>query len=75
MFITLADNTENFISDSTTYDVTAFSSNADAAIFSHDALTINGNGSLTINGNYKHGIVSKDDLIIAGGIININAQK
>lgn len=30
-------------------------------------------GSLTINAGYKHGIVSKDDLVITGGVYNITA--
>ena len=42
-------------------------------IYSHDDLTINGTGSLQIDGGYKHGIVSNDDLVIAGGDIRIEA--
>ena len=33
-----------------------------AAIFSHDHLTINGTGSLMVKANYNNGITSKDDL-------------
>ena len=45
----------------------------DAAIFSHDDLTINGTGSLTVKANYKDGITSKDDLKINGGKITVQA--
>lgn len=37
-------------------------------------MTINGSGSLTVNGNMKNGIVSKDDLVITGGTITVNAK-
>ena len=40
---------------------------------SKDDLTINGEGTLNINANYKHGIVSKNDLNIVGGTFNINS--
>ena len=45
----------------------------DAALFSREDLTINGTGSLTVNGNYKHGIVSKDDLVITDGKIDVTS--
>ncbi len=47
----------------------------DAVIYSKADLTLNGTGSLTIQGNYKHGIASKDDLVITGGSYNITAVK
>ena len=59
-------------------DTTAVSdehADADGAIFSKADLTIQGTGSLTVNGNYKHGIVSKDDLVITGGNLNVTAAE
>jgi hypothetical protein len=47
----------------------------DGVIFSMSDLTINGDGTLDVTGNYKHGIASKDDLIITGGTINVTAVK
>ncbi len=41
--------------------------NIDAAIFSKDDLTLNGEGSLTVVSPSGHGIVSKDDLVVTGG--------
>lgn len=70
VFITLAPSSENTLSDASSYELTIDDSTVDAAIFSKADLTINGSGSLNVNGNYKHSIVSKDDLVITGGTIN-----
>ena len=75
VFITLADGSENFLSDGDSYEIVDDGSTLDAALFSKEDLTINGSGRLTVNGNYKHGIVSKDDLVITGGIITITSVK
>ncbi len=73
VYLTLAENSENSITDSSSYSETAEDEGVNAALFSHDDLTINGSGSLTITGNYKHGLVAKDDLAITGGNITIVA--
>ncbi len=74
VFLTLAKNTENTLSDGNDYTITDEDTTLDAALFSKEDLTINGNGMLIVNGNFKHGIVSKDDLVITGGDINVTAQ-
>ena len=51
------------------------SESRDGAIYSKTALTITGEGALTVAGNYSHGIVAKDDLVLEGGIIEINSVK
>ncbi len=72
--ITLAEGTENSVTDGTAYVFEdAESDEPNAAIFSKDDLTINGDGSLTVNANYNNGIVSKDDLKITGGTITVTA--
>ena len=71
--ITLAEGTVNTLSDGSSYSITDSSSTLDAAIFSKADLTINGSGTLNLTGNYKHGIVSKDDLIISSGTLNVTA--
>ena len=71
--LTLAEGTENIISDGTTYSYEADEEEPDAAVFSHDDLDINGSGSLTVNGNYLKGIRSKDDLTIVDGTLNVTA--
>ena len=73
VFLTLAENSENTLSDGTGYTQTVGDSAVDGAIFSKEDLTINGTGALTVSGNYKHGIVSKDDLVITGGTITVTA--
>jgi hypothetical protein len=72
--ITLADGTENTVSDGDHYILEDTESDEpNAAIFSKDDLTINGSGSLTVNASYNNGIASKDDLKITGGSITVNA--
>lgn len=72
--ISLQEGTENTVSDGETYvfpDDTTDEPNA--AIFSHDDLTINGTGKLSVQGNFNNGITSKDKLKVTGGTINIEA--
>ncbi len=72
--ITLAEGTDNVVTDGAFYTFAdAETDEPNAAIFSHDDLTINGSGSLTVNANYNNGIASKDDLKITGGNITVNA--
>lgn len=72
--ISLADNTENNITDGENYVFDEESiDEPSAAIFSKDDLIFIGNGSLTVNGNYNNGIISKDDLQIQSGNIIVNA--
>ena len=72
--LTLQDGTENFISDGVNYVLEdASTDEPNAAIFSKDSLTINGNGTLSVRGSYNNGITSKDDLKITGGNIKIYA--
>ena len=70
VFLTLADNSQNTVSDGTAANTDILTT---AAIYSTDDLTINGTGTLTVSGNYQEGITSKDDLTIAGGNITVNA--
>ena len=72
--ITLADGTENVVTDGDAYlHPNAEDDEPNAAIFSKDDLTINGNGSLIVNANYNNGIASKDDLQITAGNITVYA--
>jgi hypothetical protein len=72
--ITLAEGTDNTITDGDSYVFEdAASDEPNAAIFSHDDLTMNGSGSLTVEANYNNGIQSKDDLKIVSGNINVSA--
>lgn len=75
VFLTLAPESINRLSDGSSYSQTDGDSNIDAAVFSKSNLTVNGSGSLAVNGCYKHAVVSKDALVITGGNLNIAAQK
>ncbi|MBR1555865.1 MAG: carbohydrate-binding domain-containing protein [Oscillospiraceae bacterium] len=70
VFITLADGSENTVSDGTGY---SDETTDGAAIYSADSLTINGTGSLTVNGNEDEGITCKDDLAVTAGNITVNS--
>ena len=73
VFITAAEGTVNTISDGSAYSLIDDDTALDAAVFSRDDLTINGTGELIINGNYKHAVVSKDDLIVTTKDLTVNA--
>lgn len=68
-FITLAEGTQNSLSDGSAFT----SEDANACIYAACDLTINGSGSLDVSGNYRHGIFSKDDLVVYGGTIWVSA--
>lgn len=71
VFITLAQGTENYLSNATGFAENE--DNVDAVIFSKDDITFNGTGSLVISSDNGHGIVSKDDLRITDGSYVITA--
>lgn len=75
LFLTLAPDSVNSLSDSAEYvydDEEA--QEPDSCVFSKDSLVINGEGTLNITGNFADGIHSKDDVVITGGAVNINSQ-
>lgn len=69
--ISLAEGSENSLTDGGSYTIS--DEDAAAALYAKDKLTINGSGILNVSGNVSEGIVSKDDLKITGGTINVNA--
>ena len=73
VFITAAEGTVNTISDGSDYTLSDGETTLDAAVFSKEDLTINGSGTLTINGNYKHAVVSKDDLVVTAKDLTVKA--
>lgn len=74
VFITLEEGTVNTLTDGTEY-VQTDDNTVDGVIFSKADLTFNGSGTLNLTASYKHGIVSKDDVVVTGGIYNIIAVK
>lgn len=74
IIIALAESTENYVEDGRSFITEdAGADEPNAVIFSKDDLTIFGDGLLTVKGNVNDGISCKDGLIIAGGIIDVNA--
>ena len=74
VFLTLADGTENAVSNRGAYtDIDE--NNIDGAIFSKSDLSFNGTGKLIVTAAAGHGIVSKDDLIFADGSYEISAAE
>ncbi|MDA9129065.1 carbohydrate-binding domain-containing protein [Candidatus Gracilibacteria bacterium] len=71
--ITLADNSENILSDGDSYAETG-EDLPNATLFSTEDLVIGGNGSLEVLGNYNDGITSKDKLFIESGNISVTAK-
>lgn len=71
VFVTLANDTTNTLTSTGEYETSE--DNVDATIFSKDDLTLNGTGTLTVKSESGHGIVSKDDLVVASGTYSINA--
>lgn len=72
VFITLAEGSVNALSGGDSY-VSIDDGNIDGIIFAKSDLTINGKGSLNVAAVTGHGIVSKDDLKVAGGTVAVTA--
>ncbi len=70
--ITLAEGTENRLTNGGSF-TPMDGENIDAALYSKQDLTVNGSGSLTVTSPAGHGIVSKDDLVITGGDLQLSA--
>lgn len=75
VIITLAEGSDNFLSDGSLYDTSdEVTAEANAVIYSKDDLTVNGSGSLKINAAFNNGITCNDDLRLAGGKITVSAE-
>lgn len=72
VIITLADGSENSISDSGNY---SGREDTEACVYSVSDLTINGSGSLTVHGFYKDAIRSKDVLKLVDGAYRIQCKR
>lgn len=72
VFITLEEGTVSTLSNGGSF-VAVDENNIDSVIFSKEDLTLNGSGTLVISSPAGHGIVSKDELTVAGGVYEIVA--
>ena len=74
MVITLADGSENVLSDTSEYIYdNVEKQQPDSVIFAKDDLVINGNGTLKVNSVYMEGIHSTDSVKLISGNINVNS--
>ena len=73
VFLTLAEGTTNTLANGGSF-VAIDENNIDAALFSKQDLTLNGNGSLTVTSPAGHGIVCKDDLVVTDGTYTVNSS-
>lgn len=72
--VTLAEGTENYLEDGSTYTFQSEEDDEpDAVLFSDDDLVLNGAGNLMITANYKNAIKGKDDLLITNGVYSIDS--
>jgi len=72
VIVTLADGTENILSNGGSFQAVD-ESNIDGAVFSKKDLAFAGNGSLQVESPGGHGIVCKDNLLLAEGSYTITA--
>lgn len=72
VFITLAEGTENTLSNGGSFEQVD-DNNIDGVIFSKEDVTFNGSGSLTVTSPAGHGIVSKDELTVTGGSYTVSS--
>lgn len=74
LVVTLADGTQNTLSDAAVYVYSNSSTDEpNAALFAKDDLILRGGGSLTVYGNAQNGVATKDDLVIESGTITVTA--
>lgn len=73
VIVTLADNTNNRLTDERVYNLEDSTSELNATLYSQDDLSFNGTGTLIVQGDYGNGIVSRDDLVIVSGTYAITA--
>ncbi len=72
VFVTLAEGSSNTISGVT--EIISEEEETDGAVYSKSDLTVNGEGSLAVKSSDGKGIISKDDLKIISGSINIESS-
>lgn len=72
VFVTLAEGSQNALANGGSF-VAIDDSDIDGAVYSKQDLTFNGSGALTVTSPAGHGIVSNDDLVLAGGTYTVTS--
>lgn len=73
LFVTLAEDTANTLSDGSSWTLSGSEDEPDATVFCTCDLTVNGGDTLNVDATTHHGIHSTDDLVVTGGTLNVNA--
>ena len=73
VILTLAESTENTLSDTSNYTFADGEDEPDATLFIKNDLVINGRGTLKVNANYKTAIKTKDTLAIISGNFDLTS--
>ena len=73
LILTLADSSQNILSDTSNYTFADGEDEPDATLFVKNDLVINGSGTLKINANYKTAIKTKDTLAVISGDFELNS--
>ena len=73
VILTLAESTENTLSDTSNYTFADGEDEPDATLFIKNDLVINGSGTLKVNANYKTAIKTKDTLAIISGKFDLTS--
>ena len=73
VILTLAESTENILSDTSNYTFADGEDEPDATLFIKNDLVINGSGTLKVNANYKTAIKTKDTLAIISGNFDLTS--
>ena len=73
VILTLAESTENILSDTSKYTFADGEDEPDATLFIKNDLVINGSGTLKVNANYKTTIKTKDTLAIISGNFDLTS--
>lgn len=73
LLVTLAEGSDNVLSDAESYSFSDGETEPDAAVFCRSDMTINGDGSLSVSGLYNDGLKCKDGLKMCGGNVTVNA--
>lgn len=72
VYVTMTEGSENVLVNGGSFEAID-DNNIDGAVFSKDDITFNGEGTLKVTSPVAHGIVSKKDIVFAGGTYDVSS--